>query len=180
MPAQRLISLLGGPVARTALVTPACLALLLSKRRRPALFLAATVSLAGGLNSGLKKVVGRRRPRSIIRLRPRDDSFPSGHASGTTALAGAAAYVLWLLTARAWVAAAAALAGSGAAAIVGYSRVSLNRHHTGDVLAGHALGLGCVVGAIAMDRRVSAMGSTQAREPMDSASTHRPEIGWLH
>jgi membrane-associated phospholipid phosphatase len=147
--------LLGSPVTRTGLVVPACVALLLGKRRRPALILGVTVSGAGALNTGIKKVVGRRRPRSIIRLRPNDDSFPSGHASGTTAVVGAGAYVLWLLTGRTWITAAAALVGAIVSALVGYSRVSLHRHHTSDVLAGHALGLGCAIAAITVDRKVS-------------------------
>jgi undecaprenyl-diphosphatase len=118
--------------------------------------MAATVAATGGLNTGLKKLVDRRRPRSIVRLRPNDDSFPSGHSSGATALAGAGAYVLWLLTGRTRVAAIAALAGALAAALVGYSRVVLNRHHPGDVLAGYALGVSCVAGAIAVDQKVNA------------------------
>jgi membrane-associated phospholipid phosphatase len=170
MLALRFITVLGGPVVRAGLVVQTCLALLLWKRWRPALFMGATVGATSGLNTGIKKLVDRRRPRSIVCLRPNDESFPSGHASGVTALAGAGAYVLWLLTGRMPVSAVAALMGAITAAAVGYSRVSLNRHHTSDVLAGHALGLACLAGAIAVDRRVSASLRPAMDVPPDTGS----------
>jgi undecaprenyl-diphosphatase len=151
--ALRIMSYLGGPRVRAGLVFEGCAALLLWGRWRPALLLAATVSITGAVTRGLKEVTDRNRPQPILRLQLQGESFPSGHASGTTALAGASAYIVWLLTGRAIAAAVVAAGGGLLAALVGYSRVKLHRHHTGDVLAGHALGIGCVAIAVAIERQ---------------------------
>jgi membrane-associated phospholipid phosphatase len=71
------------------------------------------------------------------------------------ALAGALAYVVWLLTGRAVAAGVALLAGGVMAGAVGYARVVLDRHHAGDVLAGYVLGLGAVAAGVAVERRTA-------------------------
>ncbi|HWD37590.1 MAG TPA: phosphatase PAP2 family protein [Fimbriimonas sp.] len=84
--------------------------------------------LAGGLTEGLKLLTRERRPDS-----GEHDSFPSMHASLSFEIAAAQSYfhpsqsIFWY----------------GAAALVGYSRIKIHRHHWLDVLAGAALGYAC-------------------------------------
>lgn len=151
----RVISFCGGPVVRAGIVIQSCLALLLWGRWRPAIFLVSTVGGAGVANAAVKRIVDRRRPRSLLRPLPDQHSFPSGHSSGMAALAGSLAYVVWLLTGRAVAAGAALLAGGAMAGAVGYARVVLDRHHTGDVLAGYVLGLGAVAAGVTVERRTA-------------------------
>lgn len=95
----------------------------------------ATGTVAGvyGLNTAIKLVVGRSRPR-LAKLPPLIDtpttlSFPSAHAS--TAFAGALAYSRAGLPALPLYALAAGLS---------YSRLYLGVHYPSDVLAGALLG----------------------------------------
>jgi membrane-associated phospholipid phosphatase len=134
---MRAISVVGGPVGRTVVASVGCVLLLLGGRRRDALLLGAAVGGAGGLNSVLKTIVARRRPLSS---RSDGGSFPSGHASGSIALAGAALALLWRASPARVPRVILAAAGSGFTAAVGYSRVSLHEHYVGDVLGGYALG----------------------------------------
>jgi membrane-associated phospholipid phosphatase len=102
----------------------------------------ATMTVAGvyALNTALKRVVGRRRPRldglPALAGTPTALSFPSAHAS--TSFAGARVYAKLGLPAVPLYALATGLA---------LSRLYLGVHYPSDVLAGAALGR--VVGAFA-------------------------------
>src|SRR5919206_1461481 len=116
----KIASILGGPRLRTAVVAVASLALIASRRNASALVLMVGVGGAGLLNTSVKWIVGRRRPRRRFWHRRRSrDSFPSGHSSGTVSLVGILTYLLWHLTARRALAGITAAAGAGVAALVG-------------------------------------------------------------
>jgi membrane-associated phospholipid phosphatase len=150
----RLATFSGTPFVRTVVVVEAAAALVVAGHWRRALFLAGTVGGTGALNSGLKRVIRRRRPKPALHVaRPSSSSFPSGHASGSVALAGSAAYVAWLGTRSVPVTAAVALAGTAWAGAVGYSRVKLARHHISDVAGGYALGALCLIAASVLCRQ---------------------------
>jgi undecaprenyl-diphosphatase len=95
---------------------------------RLALLTAAPANLAV---ETLKRVVGRTRPDG--EQRRSNASFPSSHAANAFALAAVfarrrkrLAWAFWLL-----------------AALVGFSRIYLNRHFLSDVAAGAAIGIAC-------------------------------------
>jgi undecaprenyl-diphosphatase len=109
------------------------------------LSIAPVVSLAVAASAAAvtKDVVGRTRPPVSLHLVTENDaSFPSGHATNSTAVFLAIAFIaaLYLLrgpiTRAATIFAAALLSG-----IVGISRLVLGVHWPSDVLAGWALGL---------------------------------------
>jgi membrane-associated phospholipid phosphatase len=76
--------------------------------------------------TALKYAVARTRPDGSDRL-----SFPSGHTSNAFAIAGVAnAHYGWKVGVPSYVAASA----------IGLSRVSRDKHHLSDVMAGAALG----------------------------------------
>ena len=89
------------------------------------------------LHRAVKTVLVRRRP-PMPRARARYDSFPSGHTTGTTALAVTTAIVLRRerLISRE----RAALIGIGAPLAMGLYRVIADDHWATDVLGGWALG----------------------------------------
>lgn len=103
------------------------------------------LGLATGLANALSHIVVQVLKRTIARPRPCDAagrplalvdlpdpfSFPSGHATATTAIAATIAYAYPLTGVVALL----------CAALVAYSRVALRVHHTSDVVAGVALGL---------------------------------------
>lgn len=113
------------------------------ERWRPVVVTAAALAAGPLASTVLKRVVGRVRPPSELAvITPTDPSFPSGHATGSAALAVVlAALVLRSGAARSRrarllvVAAAAVYAGA-----VGASRLYLGAHWLTDVLAGEALG----------------------------------------
>jgi undecaprenyl-diphosphatase len=133
----RFVSWLGGPVARTVYVVLGTVWLFLHGRPRRALFLLAAVGGAGGLNTAVKKVVGRHRPASAT---ADGRSFPSGHTTGTIVLTGTGAYLAWHQTGERELALVVALAGVPVAGLVGLSRVVLGEHYPGDVVGGSVLG----------------------------------------
>jgi membrane-associated phospholipid phosphatase len=79
------------------------------------------------VTEGLKAIVREKRPDSN-----EHDSFPSGHATAAFAVATAQS-ALHPRQAPYWFA---------GAAVIGWSRIRLNRHHVGDVVAGAAVGIG--------------------------------------
>ena len=110
-------------------------------------WLPAVLALVGTCGIGLviaaaKAIVGRSRPGSPFAVVSEDGfSFPSGHATGTAAVALICAWMLsrWVLTSWAARVAAWALAVAVTGA-VGFSRVYLGVHYVSDVLAGWFLG----------------------------------------
>ena len=132
------LSELAGPRVLPVLTVVLVLALAAAGRRTAARFLLASVAGAGILMYAL---------RIVLQAVGADDDggrlsdFPSGHATATTALAGALVAIVWLgAESRAvrWLA-----AGLGVAAIVavGWARVAGHDHTWLDVLGGVALGI---------------------------------------
>ena len=93
--------------------------------------MATTVWCTLGANYAVKQAVDRRRPEAdpLIAL-PSSSSFPSSHAAMSAAAAVALSRARPGLT-PVWLAMAAAMCAS---------RVYVGAHHTGDVVAGAALG----------------------------------------
>ncbi len=95
-----------------------------------------------GCNLILKTVIGRARPdlsywNPALLIAPTDSSFPSGHTSGSFAVGVSLFFYKWQ-----W-----GLAGVGAAALVGFSRMYLCVHYLTDVAAGALLGTACALSA---------------------------------
>jgi membrane-associated phospholipid phosphatase len=100
------------------------------------------LSLAGVIGHGMKIVTARARPSVKIeellhpsRLSSNFHSFPSGHASASTAFFG----VLFL--ARRWI----GLACLPIPLLIGFSRIYIGAHHLSDVVCGAALGILCAL-----------------------------------
>jgi len=151
----RIVTVLGGPMVRTIVVIETVLLFLFVGRRRQAMFLIATVGGSGLLNTVLKHVIGRKRPRSFFGLLDRSPSFPSGHTNGTVALTGSFCLLLWRRTRNPALVALCAVACASWSGLVGYSRVKLHQHHTGDVVAGYTLGLLWLAVSAAVTRKVA-------------------------
>jgi undecaprenyl-diphosphatase len=134
----RMLSWLGGPVARTLGVLLGAAGLVAGGHRRQALVLILAVGGAGGLNTATKKAVGRHRP---ISASAGGESFPSGHTSGTLALTGIGAYLVWRSTGDRVLALVIAVAGIPLTGLIGLSRLVLHEHYPGDVLGGYVLAL---------------------------------------
>lgn len=129
----------------------------------------AVVGLVGVAGIGLvivtaKWVVGRSRPAPRFALLPEDGySFPSGHATGTAAVALLCAWMVsrWVITSWAGRVVVWAIA-VGVTGAVGFSRVYLGVHFVSDVLAGWLLGAAWAGAVIAV---ASWWESTRSRVP---------------
>ncbi|NMN98638.1 phosphatase PAP2 family protein [Antrihabitans stalactiti] len=118
----------------------------------PAMLVLSPVALAAAASTLVKLVVRRERPPVSAHLMTETDfSFPSGHVTATTALAGAVLLVVWMdpaagthtrRTARKFFAIFAAVA---VVAAVMLTRLYLGVHWLTDVLAGALLGTTAVL-----------------------------------
>jgi membrane protein DedA with SNARE-associated domain/membrane-associated phospholipid phosphatase len=94
--------------------------------------------VAAGLVVGFKPLFGRARPLGGVVAHTHGLSFPSAHATGTTAVLMTIAYVLWReRMARGWGIAAAGLV----ALVVGLSRLYLDVQWATDVVGGWGVGM---------------------------------------
>ena len=104
---------------------------------------AFALGIAGAAVGVIKAVVGRARPPVALHLvRESDTSFPSGHATDSTAVFVAVALVVALFVLRRPLVRAVTVAGAALlSGAIGASRLVLGVHWPTDVLAGLALGL---------------------------------------
>ncbi len=120
-------------------------ALLLYRRHQPSLVAmtpAIALGIAAVLATAIKHVVARARPPLGVRLLPENEpSFPSGHATDSTALFVSLALVVAVVIFRRPLArAASVIAGFCIAGVIGLTRLVLGVHWPTDVVAGWALG----------------------------------------
>ena len=103
---------------------------------------AVTLAAAAVVASIAKHAVGRARPPIAVRLvNETEPSFPSGHATDSTAFYMALALIVAVFVLRRPLARAAAVLGATLlAAAIGLSRLVLGVHWPTDVLAGWSLG----------------------------------------
>lgn len=121
-------------------------------------FLKSTLSasVAGLLNAGLKRLIGRKRPRAEggpeVKGPAFDDKFnsmPSGHASAVAAVAGCIPRSSGPLL-------LASAAGLAATAVIGKSRTNRDAHYLSDVLVGSCLGFGVAYAVSKLESPVEA------------------------
>lgn len=133
-----------GAVGAMAVVAVVAAALLWQRRASLAVVLAPPVAfvVAAGVVTVTKALVGRGRPPVPLRLvSDSEPSFPSGHATVTTAVVLTVAIIVATVVCRRRVARSlVVVAGAGFAAAVGVSRLVLGAHWPTDVEAGWLLG----------------------------------------
>jgi membrane-associated phospholipid phosphatase len=141
-------SFVGGPVFLAVVVAIVAIVLLVQRRFRWAAYLVLTTGLGSLLVTQLKLYFARARPDLTVALRhAKGYSFPSGHAMGSTIVAGALTYLAFRIC-RTWRSKAAALAaGATFIAAVAFSRVYLGVHWISDIAAGLTAGLVWVITA---------------------------------
>jgi len=178
-PTFQAVSAAGGPAARTLIVAVVALGLLILRRPWSAAFVAIAVAGTGFVDALAKLAVGRPRPHLPQPVAVADGyAFPSGHASGSLALAIAGVALVWHLTRSKALTAIAAASGAAFALLVGVSRVALGVHYPSDVIAAYALAGACVLAVLFMFTPRMAAEGGRAREgpvePGDQAQGRLP------
>jgi diacylglycerol kinase family enzyme/membrane-associated phospholipid phosphatase len=114
---------------------------------RPAVWVTGAVVATALLTSALKALLARPRP-DYAHMQLSDGAFPSGHSSGTAALAGCAIVLAFLFlrrrNQRRWVVVGAVLL----ALLLGLDRLMLGVHGITDVVAGYSLAAAVVLGGL--------------------------------
>lgn len=138
---MRLISRVGSPVSWWVVLTPVVVWLLIRRRARLAVFVAATALGSSLLNNVIKAAVDRSRPNLPDPVASaHGTSFPSGHAQAATV--GCSILLLIFLPrvrrlTQVWLGTVAALV----VAAIGFSRIALGVHYLSDVVAGFLVGV---------------------------------------
>jgi undecaprenyl-diphosphatase len=154
---MRWLSAFGEPPVILALSALVVAGLLLTGRRREALFFALVMAGTLALDLGLKSAFHRPRPEATFfgSPMPRSFSFPSGHSLHATAFFGTLALVAAGHVRRRERRAALWCAAILLALGIGISRVYLGVHYPSDVLAGFASGTAWVAAAaLVIERRI--------------------------
>lgn len=148
----RVVTRLGSTVWLTLLVVVGALVLRARGRVRAMVFLVATSAAGSALNLTVKYLVSRPRPSLEEPVATAvGNSFPSGHAMGSTVVYGALLVVFATRlpsVRRRWTVLGAAVL----VAAIGFSRLALGVHYITDVLAGFALGLAWLAASTAVFR----------------------------
>ena len=144
--AMNTASLVGSAYVLVPLVLLVVIALIVTRRKRTATFLA--VAAVGGalLNEVLKQSFARARPNLPWATKLTTYSFPSGHSMESLVCYIALALVVWRVFGRRWGAFAVVLA-SLLVLTIGISRIYLGAHYFSDVVGGYAAGTFWVSGA---------------------------------
>ncbi len=129
--------------------------LLLLRRCKPALCIAAAVAAGFLLADGVKDLVRRPRPDVPWRLvpLPTSYSFPSSHATNSMAAYASLGLIAGRRLRRRWLRVLALILGLALPLLVGFTRVYLGVHFFTDVLAGWGVGLTLALLAAWADRR---------------------------
>lgn len=133
----------GGRVAMTIAAVVGVLAMAVRKHFLLALIWFLATGGGALLNFGVKESIDRQRPGPELRdpnLRVRHDSFPSGHAMGSTIGYGMWLYAGFLFIQRRSARAALVIATVVLVVLIGFSRIYLRAHWFSDILGGYALG----------------------------------------
>ena len=160
--AMRVLSFAGSAAVYVPLFAAIVIWLLLTGRRRLALFVVLAVGASSLLNTLVKLVIDRHRPMiSHPVATGLGSSFPSGHAQASIVTCGVLLLIVGLTASRAARKTAVLIAAAVVAAI-GFSRVALGVHYASDVLAGYILGAAWLAACIAimwpLDRAAVASG----------------------
>ena len=143
------VSFLASPKALPWMALAACVAVSKAKGQLSLAPLVAFLS-AAAIDKGARFVVHQRRPRKASRHKGRDRfAYPSGHTSGATAIALAAAIALADGRSRRDRVLLYSLAGLYSA-VVGWSRLQLDEHWFDDVVGGGAAGVAIAIGSTAL------------------------------
>ncbi len=134
-------------VPPVAFYTGVIAALLLWKRHvRPAAWIVAVVAVTTLATTVLKMAFARPRP-TYAHMDLLDGAFPSGHSSGTAALAGCLIVLATMFLRRRSQRRAVAVGGVLLALLLGLDRLLLGVHGVTDVIAGLSLAVGVVCAA---------------------------------
>ena len=122
-------------------------ALVWKRHPRPALWVVSVMALTIALTTVLKAVFARQRP-DYAHMQLMDGAFPSGHSSGTAALAACGMVLALLFLRRRSHRRAVVVAGLLLTLLLGLDRLFLGVHGITDVVAGYALAAAVVLGAM--------------------------------
>lgn len=136
-----LLTTLGNTFVVGAITLISALALSLFAFRGKALAFGLLVAVGGAALTEviLKDLIARARPSGALIIES-SFSFPSGHASVSTALYGFLAVCLWHLVPHRTYKILAVSALTLLALLIGFSRIYLGVHYPSDVIAGYGIG----------------------------------------
>ncbi len=147
----RVIEVVFDSVGKTIITVVVAALLLLRGHRRAAIYTVGVIVATTIVTQVVKALVGRARPEwQLEDALLSSKSFPSGHASSTTALCGILVVLVVMLVRRGSVRRVLYVVLALVAVLVCMDRVLLGRHYPSDVVGGFLLGMGMVLLGLAV------------------------------
>jgi YegS/Rv2252/BmrU family lipid kinase len=138
-------------IGMTVMTTVVAVAMWLRNHRRAAVFAVIAMVATALITTAVKLLVSRDRPEwQLEQALLSSKSFPSGHASSTTAFAGVVVILVAMLVRRGNLRRLAYVGMALVVVVVCLDRVLLGRHFPSDVAGGVLLGLGTVLLTLAV------------------------------
>ena len=131
------------------------------------------VGLAGVAEAGMKPIIGRPRPPTMVFTGESGYGFPSGHTTGATALAIVAVVTILVLVPRGRARTIAVASAFVYAVLIGLSRVVVGAHYATDVIGGLLLGIVVAV-TVTVLMRAAPMPQAWVRASDRSTLSSRP------
>ncbi len=139
---------------------------------RPAIWILAVNLVTLALTTVMKAGFDRQRP-DYAHMNLLDGAFPSGHASGTAALAGSGVVLAFTFLRRSSHRRAVVVGTLLFALLVGFDRLALGVHGITDVVAGYALAAAVILAGLLL---VDPTPRVKAVEPMPTAKPHSHQM----
>lgn len=145
LPLAKFITNFGGVIGLIIIAITISSILVIKKHKLMGFLVLLNLTLSGGLNQVLKRIVQRPRPTEYRLIEESGYSFPSGHSMVSAAFYGFFIYLIFKNVKNKYIKWISIFSLSLLIILIGISRIYLGVHYTSDVMAGFVISISYLV-----------------------------------